>query len=111
MLINDYSRVFELDNEFHYLFFSIDHKDFAFEYAGMNEINYYRGRLLTLKGEPKTNMINQHIEILDCIQKGDRDRLNQCLIRHFRNVTDVIHSTEFRTKHGNSYYRAGQENF
>lgn len=109
MLINDYRRVFELDNEFHYLFFSIDHKDFAFEYAGMNEINYYRGRLLTLKGEPKTNMINQHVEILDCIRKGDRERLNKCLVRHFRNITDVIRSTEFRTKRGNSFYKTEEK--
>lgn len=105
ILQNDYRNVFLLDNEFHFLFFSVDHKDFAYEYAGMNEINYYRARLLTLKEEPKTDMINQHTAIVDAIEKNDREALCTALAQHFSNVTDkLMKSTDLRTKKGAAYF-------
>lgn len=103
--VNDYRHIFELDNEFHFLFYSIDKKDYAFDYAGMNEINYFRARLLTLKAEAKTNMISQHTAIVDAISSHSRDALNTALVQHFRNVTNVMQCNTFRTRDGRSYFQ------
>lgn len=103
--VNDYNHIFELDNEFHFLFFSVDKKDFAFDYSGMNEINYFRARLLTLKAEAKTNMVSQHTAIIDAIDREDREDLNAVLVQHFRNVTNVMQCTTFQTKDGLPYFR------
>ena len=103
--INDYNHIFELDTEFHFIFYSIDQKDYAFDYAGMNEINYFRARLLTLKAESKTNMVSQHEAIVDAINRGDRDALNAALVQHFRNVTNVMQCNTFKTSTGEPYFR------
>lgn len=105
LLVNDYQRLFELDNEFHYLFFSIDNKDYVFDYAGMNEINYFRARLLTLQVESRTNMVMQHAAIVRAIKEGNREALEAALIQHFRNVTNVVKCHTFQTRSGKSYFR------
>lgn len=102
---NDYPHLLDLDNEFHHMFFSIDHKDFAYEASGINEINYCRARLITLKAEAKTHMISQHIEIVNAIENQDRMALQSCLVQHLRNVSYAVQNNTYYTDAGQPYFR------
>lgn len=101
---NDYAQIYELDNEFHHLFYSIDDKDFAYEQSGINEINYSRARLLTLKVEDRNNMLSQHNAIVQAIRDENREALNASLVEHFNNVSKIIECNIFLTASGESYF-------
>lgn len=105
MAVGDFNQVFTLDSDFHFMFYSIDRKDYVFDYAGMTEINFCRGRILTLQSEDKDNMIKQHHAIVEDIKKGDRAALEADLHHHFVNVNDIIKLREFKTKKGENFFR------
>lgn len=105
MELGSYPQAFLSDNEFHMLFYSIDHKDFAYEYAGMMDINYYRGRLITMRYEKRNSFVSQHSAIVDAIEARDRSALRVLLHRHYNNVAEVIESTEILTARGLPYFK------
>ena len=105
MNIGNYLQAYLSDNEFHLLFYSIDHKDFVSEYAGMRDINYYRGRLITLRHDGEDNFVSQHEEIIEAIEKRDRTALKEVLHRHYHNVGSVIRSREILTARGLPYFK------
>ena len=102
--VGDYNEVFSLDSDFHLLFYTISHKEYAYDVTGMNDIHYYRARLLTLRGEGKDNMVHQHHMIVDAIENKDRDALDKALNTHFQNVNNVIETKKFVTRKGQDYF-------
>ena len=90
LALNDFIRTLELDNEFHRIFYSVDNKEFVLEHTGEHEIHYYRARLLSMELEPRNMIIHQHRQIVEAIERCDRAGLEQALISHFTNVSNVL---------------------
>lgn len=91
LAVNDYNKTWDLDNEFHRIFFAIDNKEFALAHTGNYEIHYMRARLLSLMLEPQGSiMIKQHRDIINAIVNGDRAELEHILYSHFTNVSNTL---------------------
>ncbi len=100
LAVNDYKKAWDLDNEFHRIFFAVDNKEFALAHTGNYEIHYMRARLLSLMLEPQGSiMIGQHRDIINAITKGNRIELERILNSHFTNVLDTL-STDTLVERG-----------
>ena len=88
--IEDYQHAFELDNEFHRIFYTIGGKEFALAHTGDFEIHYFRARLLGIMLEQEHTMVSQHTQIVDAIEGRNREALSRFLISHYTNVSNVL---------------------
>lgn len=104
MSFDDYEQVFSLDHEFHRIFYTITSKEFVLPYSGEENIHYRRARLITMKRELKTAMIEQHETIIREIEKEDRPALETALTHHFRNVNVVLQNDIFSTEPYKDYF-------
>ena len=88
--IEDYQHAFELDNEFHRIFYTIGGKEFALAHTGDFEFHYFRARLLGIMLEQEHTMVSQHTQIVDAIEGRNREALSRFLISHYTNVSNVL---------------------
>lgn len=88
--IEDYQHAFELDSEFHRIFYTIGGKEFALAHTGDFEIHYFRARLLGIMLEQEHTMVSQHTQIVDAIEGRNREALSRFLISHYTNVSNVL---------------------
>ncbi len=89
-----YEIAFQLDTEFHKIFYNLTHKEFVLEHTGEKDIHYLRARLLSLRLERPPVMPSQHRSIITAIKNHDDSGLQKALHNHLRNVNTLLHSEQ-----------------
>lgn len=89
-----YELAFQLDTEFHKIFYNLTHKEFVLEHTGERDIHYMRARLLALRLENPIMMPQQHRAIVNAIKAHDEGALQKAIYEHLNNVNiifDTLH--------------------
>ena len=81
-----YELAFQLDMEFHKIFYNMTHKEFVLEHTGEKDIHYMRARLLALRLENPIMMPHQHRAIVESIKNHDETGLQKAIFGHLNNV-------------------------
>ncbi|MDD3368875.1 MAG: GntR family transcriptional regulator [Lachnospiraceae bacterium] len=94
MLLNtrSFEAAFQLDIQFHEIFYNLTDKNFVIEHTGENNIHYIRARLLSLQLENPQEMPDQHEAIVRGIKNNDFEALKIAVADHLRNVNKVYKS-------------------
>ncbi|MEM5769128.1 MAG: GntR family transcriptional regulator [Bacillota bacterium] len=82
---------FQLDTEFHKIFYTLTQKEFVLEHTGTKDIHYLRARLLSLRLEKPLVMPSQHRDIIAALKNHDASGLQYALHNHLRNVNSLLH--------------------
>lgn len=83
---------FQLDTEFHRIFYNLTDKEFVLEHTGEKDIHYLRARLLSLRLENPIAMPTQHRAIINAIKARKEDDLLAALQEHLIHVNSMIGS-------------------
>ncbi|MCC8025556.1 MAG: GntR family transcriptional regulator [Clostridium sp.] len=86
LLKQDYESAFQLDIEFHNLFYALTGKEFVLEHTGEKNIHYLRARLLSLQIEPPGLMAQQHFAIINAVKEQDESAFEKAIYVHLSNV-------------------------
>lgn len=81
-----YELAFQLDTEFHKIFYNLTQKEFVLEHTGERDIHYMRARLLALRLEKPIMMSHQHRAIVNAIKIHDEGALQRAIYEHLNNV-------------------------
>lgn len=85
-----FETAYQLDLEFHRIFYNLANKEFVLQHAGDKDIHYLRARLLCLQLETPPVMPAQHRAIVNAIQNRDEQALMEALSLHLNNVTSLF---------------------
>lgn len=85
----DYENAFQLDTEFHRLFYILANKEFVLAHTGEKNIHYLRARLLSLCIEQPGLMVNQHEAIVSAIRKHDEASFEKAIYVHLNNINCI----------------------
>ena len=86
---SSYEQAFQLDIEFHPLFYNLTNKEFVIAHTGERDIHYLRARLLSLQLEKPLTMPYQHRAIVTAIKEHDEAALEKAIFEHLSNVNTV----------------------
>lgn len=84
-----FELAFQLDIEFHQVFYKLTNKEFVIDHTGENDIHYLRARLLALQMENPIIMPAQHSAIVNAIKTHDAPALEKAIYEHLINVNSV----------------------
>lgn len=105
---NELEKLTDADTQFHDFFYHLENREFVQAHTGRYDIHYIRARRLALgiersdsqRYDDSLNIVLQHDRMIDAIEKGDRNALQDELILHFRNINhtleDILNRNEFR---------------
>lgn len=86
---SSYELAFQLDIEFHRIFYKLTDKEFVIAHTGERDIHYLRARLLSLQLEKPIVMPYQHRAIVNAIKEHDEAALEKAVFEHLSNVNLV----------------------
>lgn len=81
--------LFQLDSEFHKMFFTLTKKEFVLAHTGEKDIHYLRARMLAICLDKPSIVIEQHRAILEAIKNKDVAALEYAIHVHLNNVLTV----------------------
>lgn len=92
--INDHDKFFGLDEEFHAFFYTIDNKDFIWQWMKVINLSLNRFRYLRLKIKSLTweNILVEHQEFLSLVKEKKGEQLVQAVENHLDAVDYDIDS-------------------
>lgn len=85
-----YELAFQLDTEFHKIFYNLTHKEFVLEHTGERDIHYMRARLMALRLENPIMMPHQHRAMVEAIKSHDEGALQKAIYEHLNNVNSIF---------------------
>ncbi len=106
---NELIKLTDADSRFHDLFYQLQNKEFVQQHTGRHDIHYIRARRFALgiersddeRMDDSVNIVSQHVRMVQAIEQGNRDALEQELVHHFRNINHtlerVINDEAFKT--------------
>ncbi|MBE6907249.1 GntR family transcriptional regulator [Marasmitruncus massiliensis] len=97
-----YEIAFQMDIEFHKIFYNLTKKEFVLDHTGEKDIHYLRARLLSLQHESPIIMPSQHRAIINAIKVHDDDALEKAVYHHLNNVNILIQDKQLDLE---SYFR------
>ncbi len=88
----------QMDDDFHDMFYHIAAKDYVLEHTGRYNLHYIRARKYALSIERSAakqfdesrNVVHQHKKIIEAIRLHDRDKLQERIVKHLRNLTNTL---------------------
>lgn len=86
---HNFEAAFQLDTEFHKLFYALANKEFVLEHTGEKNIHYLRARLLSLRVEGIGLTAYQHEAIIDAIRKHDETAFEKAIYVHLNNINCI----------------------
>jgi len=87
LMIADYAAFIDFDDAFHRLIFIVSEQPLCWEIIESMSGHYRRIRLLTLwSGELNANVVAQHEELVDEIEKGDFPKVKLIIENHLRKL-------------------------
>lgn len=98
LLSHDYEAAFQLDIEFHNLFYALTGKEFVLEHTGEKNIHYLRARLLSLQFETPGLMAEQHFAIVNAIKERDESSFERAIFVHLNNVNCLFNQAHAELK-------------
>lgn len=87
-----FELAFQLDTEFHRIFYNLTHKEFVLAHTGENDIHYLRARLVALRYDDPAILPTQHQTIVNALIIHDEDALQKAILLHLNNI-NVIYTT------------------
>ena len=87
-----FELAFQLDTEFHRIFYNLTHKEFVLSHTGESDIHYLRARLVALRYDDPTALPLQHQAIVDALVAHDEKGLQEAILLHLNNI-NVTYAT------------------
>ena len=87
-----FELAFQLDTEFHRIFYNLTHKEFVLSHTGESDIHYLRARLVALRYDDPTALPLQHQAIVDALVTHDEKGLQEAILLHLNNI-NVTYAT------------------
>lgn len=87
-----FERAFQLDTEFHRIFYNLTHREFVLNHTGENDIHYLRARLISLRCDDPSVLPSQHRAIVKALEDHNEEALQEAVLLHLNNI-NVAYST------------------